>query len=212
VTTRVSAVPGHAQQRAISPWSSRSVPRPTPSQRASAPPAATATHTLTHLASSSFLPSDNRKQVAKLIWQKAAYDQYCLYFTVGRPFPHKVPPFPGIWIQYVVPWAYQSAHPKGHLDWFSRFCRARDCDRQTDRQTGQATSTYVVQQCSLESKGNALPVWGSYLSFLGPEVIGEKTSLWDAGPTVSFSGAEHHQLTSSKCIVWWPKHQTVNSK
>ena len=55
----------------------------------------------------------------------------------------------------MLPWAHPSPHPKRHLDRISRFCRAHDRDRQTDRQTTvlrlqqQAASTYVVPQCGL---------------------------------------------------------------
>ena len=39
-----------------------------------------------------------------------------------------------IWtlIQYMAPWAHQSPQPKLHFDRFNHFCRAHDCDRQTD--------------------------------------------------------------------------------
>jgi len=36
-------------------------------------------------------------------------------------------------IQYMVHRAHPSPQPKRHLGWFSRFCRAHDRDRQTDR-------------------------------------------------------------------------------
>jgi len=39
----------------------------------------------------------------------------------------------------VVPWAHRSPLPKGHLDRFSRFCKAQCTDRQTDRQTDRST-------------------------------------------------------------------------
>jgi len=46
------------------------------------------------------------------------------------------------------PWAHPIPHPKQHVDWFSRFCRAHDCERQTDRQTTLYSETtgriYVV--------------------------------------------------------------------
>ena len=67
----------------------------------------------------------------------------CLYFTL------RITPFHGgIWtpIQYMVPWAHLTLQSKWHLDQFSHFCRAQQCDRQTDQQT---TSTYIVLQCSL---------------------------------------------------------------
>jgi len=48
----------------------------------------------------------------------------------------------------MVPWAHPIPHPKRHLDWFKGFCRAHDCDRdtngltdgQTDRQTDELTN------------------------------------------------------------------------
>ena len=63
-------------------------------------------------------------------------------------------------------WVHQpSPYPKRHLDRFSRFCRAHDCDRQTDRQPDHATpsvtigaSTYIVLRFGLtigyKGKGN----------------------------------------------------------
>jgi len=38
-------------------------------------------------------------------------------------------------IQYMVPWAHPSPHPKRHLNQFICFCRAHGCGRQTDRLT-----------------------------------------------------------------------------
>jgi len=40
----------------------------------------------------------------------------------------------GIWttMYYMVLWAHLSPLPKQHLDRLSHFCRAHDCDRQTD--------------------------------------------------------------------------------
>jgi len=35
----------------------------------------------------------------------------------------------------IVPWVCPSPQPKQHLDWLIHFCRAHDCDGQTDRQT-----------------------------------------------------------------------------
>jgi len=62
-----------------------------------------------------------------------------------------------IWasIKHLVPWAHPSPIPKRHVDSFSCFCRAHDCDRQTNRQTDYATPsvtigcTYVVLRCGL---------------------------------------------------------------
>jgi len=57
--------------------------------------------------------------------------------------PSKLPPSRvGIWtpIYYMVPWANPSPHPKRHYDRFSRFCRAHDRDRPTDRQTDPQTT------------------------------------------------------------------------
>jgi len=44
----------------------------------------------------------------------------------------------------VVPWTHPSTQPKPHLDWFSRFCRAHDRDRQTDRQTDRTDRACMV--------------------------------------------------------------------
>ena len=53
------------------------------------------------------------------------------------PFPLKLLLPTGIWtpIQYMVAWAHSSAQPKRHLDRFSHFCGAHNCDRQTNQQT-----------------------------------------------------------------------------
>jgi len=55
---------------------------------------------------------------------------------------------------YMLPWAHPSPHPKWHLDQFSRFCTAQDCDRMTDQQTDATRSViighiYVVVGCGL---------------------------------------------------------------
>ena len=54
--------------------------------------------------------------------------------------PPKVPgPFPQgggrVPVQYTVPSAHSSPHPKRHADQFSRFCRARGCVQQSNRRT-----------------------------------------------------------------------------
>jgi len=57
----------------------------------------------------------------------------------------------------MVPWAHLSPRPKWHFDWFSRFCRANDHDRQTDWQTDHATlSVYstVMQRKTCLRSGN----------------------------------------------------------
>jgi len=46
-------------------------------------------------------------------------------------------------IQYMVPLAHSSSQPKRHVDRFSRFCRAHDRDRETDRQTDHVASVTV---------------------------------------------------------------------
>ena len=70
----------------------------------------------------------------------AAYGQYVIYFAMGRP--SALPPqnfafgFPvgGLDpIQHMVPWAHLSPQSKGNLDRFSRFCRAHERDRPTER-------------------------------------------------------------------------------
>jgi len=44
------------------------------------------------------------------------------------PFPVKIASLHGI---HTVPWTHPCPQNKQHLDWFSRFCRAHDRDRQT---------------------------------------------------------------------------------
>jgi len=55
--------------------------------------------------------------------------------------PQNCPFALGIWtsIWHMVPWAHPSPHPKRYLDRFRRFCRAEDCDRQTDHATPSVT-------------------------------------------------------------------------
>jgi len=73
----------------------------------------------------------------------AANDGISIHFTISRRSPLPM----GICTPIecmLVPWAHLNPHPKQHLDWFSRFCRAHDCDRQTDRQTGRLLQTMSV--------------------------------------------------------------------
>jgi len=63
-----------------------------------------------------------------------------LYFAMGRPFFLSKLPLPmGQSGSHLIHGSlgppYQSPQPKRHLDRFSRFCRAHQCDRLTDRQT-----------------------------------------------------------------------------
>jgi len=44
----------------------------------------------------------------------------------------------------MLPWAHPGPHPKRHLDRFSRFRRAHDCDRPTDRPTDYATPSVTI--------------------------------------------------------------------
>jgi len=64
----------------------------------------------------------------------AAHGRYSLHFIMGHSLPPQNCPFP--WLsghQRMVAWTNPSPQPKGHLDCFSRFCRAHDCDRPTGR-------------------------------------------------------------------------------
>ena len=47
-------------------------------------------------------------------------------------------------IQYMVRRAHPSQHPKRHLNWLSRFCRAHERDQQTDTQTQTDRKRYSV--------------------------------------------------------------------
>jgi len=70
-----------------------------------------------------------------------------MYFSMGRPFSPQNCPFAwgsGPPYNNVVPWAHQTPHPKRHIDRFSRFCRAHDSNRQTDR-----PFIYVVLRCGV---------------------------------------------------------------
>jgi len=49
-------------------------------------------------------------------------------------------------IQCMLPWTYQYPQFKRYLDRSSRFCRARDCDRQTDRPTDHATPSVTIDR------------------------------------------------------------------
>jgi len=90
-----------------------------------------------------------------------------LYFAMGHPFllkialhtgrsgPHLIHGFLGP----------PKSHPKWHLDRFSRFCRAHDCDRPTDHTTPSAATghIYVALRCSLKWLGiqTAKVIWDS---------------------------------------------------
>ena len=49
----------------------------------------------------------------------------------------------------MVPYAQLRPHSKWHLDWFSRFCRAHDCNRQTDRPTDHAAPSVAIDSICL---------------------------------------------------------------
>jgi len=62
---------------------------------------------------------------------------FSVYFTMGRP-PRSCP----------FRWGYcglhlMHRHPKQHLDWFSRFYRARQWDRPTDHTTPSVTVCHI---------------------------------------------------------------------
>ena len=86
------------------------------------------------------------------VYMSASYrfQDIAVYETSGRSKLTKRPHRPNMdgsivfvrWRQcaphLMPPWAHLSPHPKRHLDRFSRFCRAHNRDRQTDRQTDHA--------------------------------------------------------------------------
>jgi len=93
-----------------------------------------------HVTHASLGPSESTTQTASLRFSHfcTAHHRASIYFTTGCPFSLQNCPFSWeIWIpiQYMIPWDHPSPKPKRHLDQFSHFCRAHDCDRQTDRQT-----------------------------------------------------------------------------
>jgi len=58
----------------------------------------------------------------------------------GPPIFHlKIAPSQGPHF-YLAPWARRSPQPKRHVDRFSRFCSAHDCDGQTDRPADRETT------------------------------------------------------------------------
>jgi len=81
----------------------------------------------------------------------AAHGRYFLYFTVGRPSPPQNCPLPVRDLDpHVIHGSMDHPNPrsKRHLDRFSRFCRAHDrnrhTDRPTDRQTYRATLSVSI--------------------------------------------------------------------
>jgi len=54
-----------------------------------------------------------------------------------KVFPLKIAPCKGDLDSHLIhgPLGPYKSTPKRHLDWFSRFCMAQDCDRLTNRQT-----------------------------------------------------------------------------
>jgi len=54
-------------------------------------------------------------------------------------------------IEYVLPWAHPSPHPKGHLDRFGCLCRSQDRDKQTDRQTDRPRCSVCKNRPHLRS-------------------------------------------------------------
>jgi len=80
-----------------------------------------------------------------------------LYFTICRPFPHKIARFYwgiSITIYYVVPWAHLSPNLKHHLDRFSHFCRAYNCNRPTDHATWSAAIGHIYVCCTMMRPNN----------------------------------------------------------
>ena len=64
-----------------------------------------------------------------------SHARYSLYFTMGRKMNPQIAPSPEeiqAPTKYTVPWDHQSPQ---HLDWFSRFCRARGRDQEKDKST-----------------------------------------------------------------------------
>ena len=100
-----------------------------------------------HLIRASLSPPESTPQMASRSVQPFLHSSYgvSLYFTVRAVHsPSKLPiamgdvtPPP---ILYVVPWA----HSANGIDPFNRFCRADDCDRQTDRPTHHATQYVTI--------------------------------------------------------------------
>jgi len=56
----------------------------------------------------------------------------------------------------MLPWTHPSPHRKRHLDRFSRFCRAHDRDRQTDRQVDHANTSVTIGHIYVRSTRNEL--------------------------------------------------------
>jgi len=91
------------------------------------------------------------------IISSTTYSRESSYFTVGHHShaSQNCSIARGIWIpSNIVPWAHSSPHPEHHHSRFSRFCRARGCDRQTDWQTARPCYSICgnrlqVLQCSL---------------------------------------------------------------
>jgi len=84
----------------------------------------------------------NAKQVMKCCITGCEYRPHArcsLWFTTSQDMPPNCP-FPwALWIwaptKYKVPWSHLSIYTKQHTDWFSNFCRAHNCDKETDTQT-----------------------------------------------------------------------------
>ena len=77
------------------------------------------------------------EQVVKIIWHKAASPPHIQSCSPGGASVHPL-------LIYVSLNPPTIAHPKRHLNRFSRFCRARDRDRPTDRQTDHATPSVTI--------------------------------------------------------------------
>jgi len=84
------------------------------------------------------------EQVVKVILHKAASPPR-VFNLIRQVAPMYTPSntwFPG---------SISSSRPKQHLDRFSRFCRAHDRDRPTDRQTDHATRSVTVGRIYVRS-------------------------------------------------------------
>jgi len=72
-----------------------------------------------------------------------------LYFTMGRPFsPQNVTSHGDLWTPSNT-WFPGPTRMHNRLDRFSRFCRAHECDRPTDRQTDHTTPCATIRHINV---------------------------------------------------------------
>jgi len=105
---------------------------------------------------SAHLSPQPKRQIDQFSCFCTAHSRKSLYFTMGAPFPPKLPlPMKDLDpIYFMIPWAHPNPQPKWHLDWFSCFY-THDC----------GVSLYLTMKRPFSPpKKLSLPIGGIWIS------------------------------------------------